>query len=257
MKKLTITLLSIFVASSVLSQTPQKLSYQSVVRNSDNELIINQEVGFRISILKGSTTGDVVYIEVLTPITNANGLISIQFGGGSVFESIDWGTDTYFIRTQIDPLGGANYTIEGVSELLSVPYALHAETAENSINASPLEIIASNNYESTTQAGGIWQESIVLTKSCLLTINAYASGVSIEGPDSGVAVIISLDNEIKTIDRNFIVVPGGGGSWTYHASTSTTLYLEPGTYELKIERTEAHIFSDRLLKANYFAIYAK
>jgi len=76
-----------------------------------------------------------VYIERHFPLTNDNGLISIEIGGGTVvsgsFASIDWTNGPYFIKTETDLDGGANYTITGTSQLLSVPYALYAKTSEN------------------------------------------------------------------------------------------------------------------------------
>jgi hypothetical protein len=69
--------------------------------------------------------------ETQTPTTNANGLVSIEIGGGTGFNIIDWAIDTYYIETKTDPTGGTTYTITGTSQLLSVPYALHAKTAES------------------------------------------------------------------------------------------------------------------------------
>jgi len=107
-----------------LGQVPQKMSYQAVVRNSSDALVTNTQVGMQISILQGSETGTLVYTEIQTPTTNANGLVSIKFGGGAGFDAIDWSSGPYFIVVKIDPEGGENYTITGASQLLSVPYAL-------------------------------------------------------------------------------------------------------------------------------------
>ncbi|MFA7401875.1 MAG: FISUMP domain-containing protein [Bacteroidales bacterium] len=115
-------------------QSPEKMSYQAVIRNSSNQLVTNQAVGMKISILQGSASGTEVYVETQTSTTNANGLVSIEIGGGTVvngaFATIDWANGLYFIKTETDPTGGTNYTITGTSQLLSVPYALHAKTAE-------------------------------------------------------------------------------------------------------------------------------
>jgi hypothetical protein len=130
---LTVVLLavSIFLPGSLaIAQTPQKMSYQAVIRNSSNQLIASQAVGMKISILQGSATGTLVYTETQTPSTNANGLVSIEIGGSAGFSAINWSSDLYFIKTETDPAGGTNYTITGTSQLLSVPYALHAKTAE-------------------------------------------------------------------------------------------------------------------------------
>jgi len=135
MKWICTILVVILMAASVWAQVPEKMSYQAVVRDAGNELVTNTGIGMQISILKGSVTGEAVYIERQFPTTNANGLVTIEIGGGIVvggdFSAIDWASDTYFVKTEIDLNGGANYTITGTSQLLSVPYALHAKTAES------------------------------------------------------------------------------------------------------------------------------
>jgi len=84
--------------------------------------------------LQGSVTGTPVYVERQFPTTNTNGLVTIEIGSGTVvsgnFSTIDWTNGPYFIKTETDLNGGATYTITGVSQLLTVPYALHAKTAE-------------------------------------------------------------------------------------------------------------------------------
>ena len=121
--------------STASAQSPEKISYQAVIRNTENVLVANKQVGMQISILKSSASGTAVFVETQTPTTNANGLVSIEIGTGTVvsgnFATIDWANGTYFIKTETDPEGGTSYSITGTSQLLSVPYALHAKTAED------------------------------------------------------------------------------------------------------------------------------
>ena len=118
------------------SQAPERMSYQAVIRDATNNLLINQNVGMRISILQGSVSGTAVYTETQAPSTNSNGLISIQIGAGTasigMIDTIDWSLGPYFIHTETDPTGGSNYTISGTSQLLSVPYALYAKSSGSS-----------------------------------------------------------------------------------------------------------------------------
>ena len=130
MKKLYTLLVTLVITASTFAQAPEKMSYQAVVRDSGNAIVSNQDVGMQLSILQGTTA---VYVETQTPTTNANGLVSIEIGMGSVvsgdFSAIDWSAGPYFIKTEIDPTGPfTNYTITGTSQLLSVPFALHAKT---------------------------------------------------------------------------------------------------------------------------------
>lgn len=129
--KRKLTLLSFLLVSLTLwAQVPQKMSFQAVIRNSSNALVINTTVGLKISVLQGTSTGSSVYVETHTTATNANGLVSLQIGNGSVvsgnFTTVNWANGPYFIKTETDPTGGSNYSISGTTELLSVPYALAA-----------------------------------------------------------------------------------------------------------------------------------
>ena len=118
------------VSFGIKAQAPQKFSYQAVIRNGSNALIANATVGVKISILQSSPAGGVVYAERHIPTTNANGLATFEIGAGSrisgTMAGIDWGNGSYYIKTEVDPTGGTSYSVTGTSQLLSVPYALHA-----------------------------------------------------------------------------------------------------------------------------------
>lgn len=137
MKKLLTICATFLLTTSSFAQAPNKMSYQAVIRNSSNALVSNQVIGMRISILQGGVNGTEVYTETQTPTTNANGLVSIAIGNGTVvsgtFSSIDWANGPFFIQTETDPSGGTSYTITGTSELLSVPFALYAAHADGTL----------------------------------------------------------------------------------------------------------------------------
>jgi len=133
MKHFIFVLLTMFVGLNVKAQTPEKISYQAVVRDASSNLITGVTVGVRVSILQGTSTGTVVYSETHSANTNSNGLISLEIGGGTLLSgamtSIDWANDSFFAKIETDPAGGTSYSIIGTTELLSVPYALHAKSA--------------------------------------------------------------------------------------------------------------------------------
>lgn len=132
-KKVTYIFFLFLFCSGLYAQTPQKMSYQSVIRNNSGVLVTNINVGIKISILQGNISGTVVYSETHLVLTNTNGLASLEIGGGNVvsgnFATVNWSNGPYFVKTEIDTTGGTNYTISGTSQLLSVPYALLSEKA--------------------------------------------------------------------------------------------------------------------------------
>jgi hypothetical protein len=134
MKRNYTLLLFLLATVSILAQTPEKMSYQLVLRDASNTLLTNQQVGIQISILQTTNTGSAVYIETQTATTNINGLVSLEIGTGASsdnFSAIDWSAGPFFIKTATDASGGSNYSIIGTSQLMSVPYALYAKTAGN------------------------------------------------------------------------------------------------------------------------------
>jgi uncharacterized protein (TIGR02145 family) len=150
-----------FQTVHAFAQAPQKVSYQMVVRNASGELVKESQIGLQMSILQSSSDGSAVYVETHAPTTNVNGLVSIEVGNGTptsgtLFSSIDWSTGPYFLKAETDPDGGSTYTISGTSEILSVPYALHAKTAETltgsllaRIEALELSDVLNNGFTDT------------------------------------------------------------------------------------------------------------
>ena len=120
-----------------ISQAPQRINFQSVLRNTTGEVISNSSVSLRISILRGTTTGALVYSETHAKMTDAGGLMSLQIGNGTLpstdFTTIDWGGSAHFIKLEADFSGGNNYVLLGTQELMSVPYALYASKTDTSV----------------------------------------------------------------------------------------------------------------------------
>jgi uncharacterized protein (TIGR02145 family) len=123
------------------SQSPNLISYQTVIRNGNNELVSNTTIGVRISILGGPEANVLVYQEEHAVKTNINGLAYLTIGNGKILNglitSIDWSKGPYFIKSETDPTGGKNYTIVVLSQMLSVPYAIYSSTAEKLTGTLP------------------------------------------------------------------------------------------------------------------------
>ena len=230
MNKFLSLISAIFLVVNVWAQAPQSFSYQAVVRGSDNALVSNKKVGMKISLLKGSETGTAVYVETHTPTSNANGLVSIAIGGGTVvsgtFASIDWSKGSYFVKTETDPAGGTSYSLTTISQLLSVPYALHAKTAESIVGGSVLpsggtngQIITNCDGIPTWTTGGICPGKIA---------SLNCAGVSMNG---------LLNNGEFASDVSFVITytGGNGGSYSSQSISSTsviglTATLEAGSF---------------------------
>lgn len=136
MKKSLIALFAlVFLGLGVYAQSPSKFNYQAIARDADGLLLENTNVGIRISVLQGSSSGSEVYSEEHSPTTNDFGLFNLQVGTGSNvsgdLSTIDWGADSYFIQVEFDEDGGSNYTVMSSSELVSVPYSLLASDVVN------------------------------------------------------------------------------------------------------------------------------
>lgn len=132
--KMYSTIIGILLTAGVFAQAPQKMTYQAVIRNSSNALILSSPIGIKVSVLQGSANGTVTYSETQIQNTNINGLVSLEIGMGTpvigTFSNINWANGPYFIQTEVDPSGGSNYSVLGVTELISVPYALYSANAQ-------------------------------------------------------------------------------------------------------------------------------
>ena len=134
MKKVYSIVAGLLLTASVFAQAPEKMSYQAIIRNASNALVTTT-VGMKISILQTTATGTAVYAETQTTMPNANGLVSIEIGGGTIVSGtmagINWANGPYFIKTETDIDNNASYDVTATSQLLSTPYALYAKSAGN------------------------------------------------------------------------------------------------------------------------------
>ena len=214
----------------ISAQAPEKFSYQAIIRNASNALITNATVGVKISILKTSNAGTVVYAESQTPTTNINGLISVQIGAGTVISGtiagINWSNDSYYIKTETDPAGGTNYTIAGATQLLSVPYALYAKNSGggsgltlpySGTSATPTTTAFSvvNSAATLNSAGNFENSSTANTAPALrgknVAINGF--GVGIEGRANS-----TQNGNLSVGVRGIVEGTGSAGAGVYGSS---------------------------------------
>ena len=135
MKKIFIILFALGIcAMEMFAQVPQGVNYQSVARDHDGNILSNQSLTFQITLRDaGGEEGVQYYQEVHRVSTDKMGLVNFAIGQGTptdgTFEEIPWGKGNVWIDLAIDENGGDNFTIAGSNQLLSVPYAFHANTA--------------------------------------------------------------------------------------------------------------------------------
>jgi len=201
MKKLYAFLTAVILTASAFAQAPEKMSYQAVVRDVGNALVTNQVIGMQINILQGSVSGTSVYEETQTPTTNINGLISIEIGSGTVvsgtFNTIDWSNGPYFIKTETDPTGGSSYSITGISQLLSVPYALHANIANSIVGGT---LMPGNSPGNTTY----WDGTSWITNSSNIYNNGANVGIGTTTPSENLVISETVGGTSGT--DNFLLV---------------------------------------------------
>jgi uncharacterized protein (TIGR02145 family) len=142
MKKIIYTFVALLLSAGISAQAPQSFKYQAIIRDNAGDVMVNQNISLKISVLKGSILGSAQFVEVHSITTNEFGLITLEIGTGSLisgkFSSIPWGSDSYFIKIEMDASGGTSFTEMGTSQLLSVPYALHAKTVESITETDPV-----------------------------------------------------------------------------------------------------------------------
>lgn len=135
MKKLILITAIALLTGFGFAQAPQMINYQGIARNTSGTALVNQAIGLQLTIRQTTNNGAIVYQETQSDTTNQFGLFNIQIGNGTVVQgamaSIAWGSDLYYIEVEMDETGGTNYQLMGVSQLISVPYALYAETSGN------------------------------------------------------------------------------------------------------------------------------
>ncbi|HOY30518.1 MAG TPA: hypothetical protein PKW80_01440 [Bacteroidales bacterium] len=171
------------INKSSYAQAPEKFNYQTVVRDNSGNILANHPVSFRISLLQYSVNGSAVYVEKHYDTTNAYGLSSLKIGGGvplsGSMAGINWANGPYYIKLELDQNGGSSYVTMGTTQLLSMPYALHSQTADSVLNY-PYQVLSISGDTIFLSNGGFvklpaWSSSNLLPPT--VSVQA-ASGIS-------------------------------------------------------------------------------
>lgn len=192
MKK-SLTFLFLLVSFFVFSQN-NGINFQGVGRNTSGAVLATQKISLRFSVVQGSETGIVEYVESKEVITNAQGIFSVVIGDGTQisktgnFTDVNWKINPKFLKVEMDPAGGTSYAAMGTTRLQSVPFAYYA----NGVNADNVDGVLS------ASKGGTGVASISALKTAL-GINQINNTSDLAKPIS-TATQLALDTKVDKVD---------------------------------------------------------
>ncbi len=236
MKNLFLLLLTICFSLLSYGQTPKTISYQGVARNATGQSIPNQPIKIRLSLLETATSSNPLYTETHTLTTTSQGLFALQIGAGTVlsgiYANLDWSNGPKFVKTEIDPAGGDNFTISSTNPLNAVPFALFAQNGDRDVTLTG---------QGATTITGTYPNFVIRSKDSVGTYQA-GTGMDLNGNTFAGKVNDPLWNANKlqgrTVDpatpANKDVLKWNGTSWktgkdsvnTYSAGTG--INITPG-----------------------------
>jgi len=243
MNKILTFISAVVLTASLWAQAPNKMSFQTVVRNNLGKLVSNKTIGVRLSILKTTSTGTVVYVESHSKTSNVNGLLTLEVGTGTVttgtFATINWSQGPYFLKTEMDVNGGTSYTITGVTEFVSVPYAKMSDATKTLSNGANVGDM--NYWNGTTwvplNAGAEGQMLTFCGGKPTWTIGGVCPGIITalncsSSTNNGTLTATSAASGVTSV---VAYTGGNGGAHTGQVVTSTgvtglTATLQAGTF---------------------------
>jgi hypothetical protein len=180
-----VLVLCIFSVAFSEAQVPMsRIPYQASLRNASGRPLALRNVGFKVDIVD-SGAASVFYSERHAVATDAQGILSVVIGSGTVLSGnitqVPWSVGRKYVRTSVDTAGGLNWLLLGISEMLSVPYALYAQTSGESPNAHlrgtrNLVLADSAGYALTSGA-----DNVALGSRSLRTLQTGSDNVAIGG----------------------------------------------------------------------------
>jgi len=199
MKRIIHIFILVLFGAGVFAQAPEGFNYNAVVRDAIGNPLTNDAVSFRFSIIRGNVTGTVVYSETHNTITDQFGQVSLIIGNGAVitgvFANIEWGGDAYFLKVELDKTGGSSFVEMGISQLLSVPYALFAKNAGGGSGPSgSIKVTAGANI--TITGSGTDEDPLVISEKTHYVGEQYGGGIVFYVYDDGRHGLIAAENDL-------------------------------------------------------------
>lgn len=223
MKKILL-LSALFISLMTFAQVPQGISYQAIALNGSGNPVASSNVRVKLSILDQTATGTVLYSETQLRTTTAQGLFNLIIGQGTVvsgtFNTINWGTNSKFLKVEMDVTGGTNYTLVGTTQLLSVPYAMAAGSLAGSTANDSIENNKFSNFAfKDSSAGKVYAFS--QTTGTWVMQNGYAD--SLEGSNGNFVFFDSSAGKVYAFNQS-------SGTWIVQNAYSDTLTGSNGNF---------------------------
>ena len=169
--KLILLLFTFSLSLLTFAQNPKTISYQGVARNATGQPIPNQAINIQLSLLATATSTTALYAETHTLTTSGQGLFAVQIGAGTpvtgTYADLDWKAGPKFVKTEIDPTGGNNFTLSTVSPLNAVPFALQAENGDK---------VVSLTGQGATTVTGTYPNFVIRSKD---SVGVYQAGAGL------------------------------------------------------------------------------
>nr|MBP6695604.1 hypothetical protein [Saprospiraceae bacterium] len=201
------------ITIAVSGQSPTKFRYQAVARDINNQPYANTPLRVKFSILEGSANGLVRYSEETTVTTSELGVFDAVIGGGTVLSGsmnqVRWDSYEQYIRVEINKsMTGGNYIVMGTLQLLSVPYAMFANSSggggddsqQLSLSGNELSISNGNsvNLPENTQYLNVSGNELSITDGNTITLPDNTQFLNLSG------------NQLSITNGNSVTLPTSG-----------------------------------------------
>lgn len=203
------TFMVLFTAA-LFAQAPQKICYQAAAKDPMGADLASKLIGIRASIVKGSPSASLEWVETHSVVTDGFGLFTIDIGAGTYqdgtqtdFSDIEWGDGTFWLEIEMDAEGGQDYQAMGVSQMLSVPYSLYANSSNRAETAGVADtamvafaVIGDNDLDDSNELQTLSYQDGELT---LLAPDGTPTGDPVAITDTGGGLDEDPTNELQTI----------------------------------------------------------
>jgi len=247
MKKL-FTILALLTFSGLLNaQAPQLIRYQGVARDAAGMPIANGTIQVQFEIHNTSAIGPVIYTENHTGVTtNQFGLFNLTIGSLTPLPANLFGTGDEFLEVSVD--FGSGLTSMGTSQLLSVPYALYADSCGTAgpLGQSITEVYGTSQLSVTTAT-----MSYTLIPGLTTVVNVPANSTVHIHTDGGIQSTGATSTTYSVVDVAIfvdgVVITQGGQRRIAIANTSSlaqlignwsmdhTMTLSPGNHTFEVK----------------------